>query len=361
MKKSIIFFVIALLLLAACAQVEKPTEKVKVGVILPLTGAQGNYGEGVTKGIELALKEVSNIDVIYEDEQSDTRVAVTAFNKLTDVDGVKIIVGPVLSGSMLAVGPLAEQKKVIILGPTAVANKISDAGDYTFRIRETATGHGKTTAEYAIAKGWKKAAMLNANAEGTLAYASPFATRYQELGGTLLAQELYDKDSGDARTQLSKVIDSKPEVIYTSGFAKDIGMNMKIAREMGYTGPFLTTPAMEDKAFLTAAQGAGEGAIYTSGFNPGTRQAQEFKQKYATAYNDPNFSWFIANAYDALKLISKIVEQCHEDTDCIKQQLYATQNYNGASGTFSFDSKGDVDRPLILMQVKDGGFVPLEN
>jgi len=274
---------------------------------------------------------------------------------------VKIIIGPVLSGSVLAVAPLAEQKKVIILSSTAVTGKITDAGDYTFRNRETATGHGKTMAEYAISKGWKKAAMLNANAEGPLAYANPFATRYQELGGTLVAQELYDKDSGDARTQISKVIDSKPEVIYTSGFAKDIGINLKIAREMGYTGPFLTTPAMEDKAFLTAAQGAGEGIVYTSGFNPGTQQAQEFKQKYANVYNDPNFSWFVANAYDALKLISKIVEQCNDDTDCIKQQLYATQNYNGVSGTFSFDSKGDVDRPLILMQVKNGGFVPLED
>ncbi len=358
--KQTIMIILTLLLLAACVQVEEPIEKVKVGVILPLTGAQGNYGEGITKGIELALKEVNNLEVIYEDEQSETKAAVTAYNKLTDVDGVKIIVGPVLSGSMLGIAPLAEQKKTIILGPTAVANKISDAGDYTFRIREIATGHGKTMAEYAIAKGWKKGAMLNANAEGTLAYANPFATRYLELGGTLSVQELYDKDSGDARTQLSKIIAAKPEVIYTSGFAKDVGLNMKIARELGYTGPFLTTPAMEDKAFLTAAQGAGEGAIYTSGFDPNTQQAQEFKQKYATTYNDPNFSWFIANAYDALKLISKIVEQCNEDTDCIKQQLYATKNYQGASGTFSFDEKGDVDRPLILMQVKDGGFVPAE-
>ncbi len=358
MKQTIII-ILTLLLLAACVQTGQ-TEKVKVGVILPLTGAQGNYGEGITKGIELALKEVSNVNVIYEDEQSDTKVAVTAFNKLTDVDGAKIIIGPVLSGSVLAVAPLAEQKKVIILSATAVAGKISDAGDYTFRIRETATGHGKTMAEYAISKVWKKAGMLNANAEGTLAYANPFATRYQELGGKLVAQELYDKDSGDARTQLSKIIAAQPEVIYTSGFAKDVGLNMKTARELGYTGPFLITPAMEDKAFLTAAQGAGEGAIYTSPFDPNTQQAKEFKQKYANTYNDPNFSWFVANAYDALKLISKIVEQCNDDTNCVKQQLYATQNYVGVSGTFSFDSKGDVSRPLILMQVKNGSFVPLE-
>jgi branched-chain amino acid transport system substrate-binding protein len=357
--KKIIFVIMALLFLGACSQVEQPAEKVKVGVILPLTGAQGNYGEGITKGVELALKEINNLEIIYEDEQSETKAAVTAYNKLTDVDGVKIIVGPVLSGSMLGIAPLAEQKKTIILGPTAVANKISDAGDYTFRIRETATGHGKTMAEYAIAKGWKKGAMLNANAEGTLAYASPFATRYLELGGTLLVQELYDKDSGDARTQLSKIVAAKPDVIYTSGFAKDVGLNMKIARELGYTGPLLTTPAMEDKAFLTAAQGAGDGAIYTSGFNPGTPQAREFMQKYASTYNDPNFSWFVANAYDALKLMSKIAEKCNEDTNCIKQQLYSTQNYQGASGTFSFDANGDVERPMTLMQVKNGSFVPL--
>jgi branched-chain amino acid transport system substrate-binding protein len=360
MKRILLSIILALLIACAPAQEAKPDEKIKVGLILTLTGGQSNYGEGLRKGIDLALKEVNNIDVVIEDEQSDAKVAVTTFNKLTDIDGVKIIIGPVLSGSVLAVAPLAEQKKVITLTATATAAKISDAGDHIFRIRETATGHGRKMAEYAASKEWTKGAVLNVNAEAGISYADAFKHRFKELGGIIIIEEMYEKDAQDMRTQAAKIIAAKPEFVYFPGFAKDIGMSMKQLRELGYKGAFITTPAMEDQAFFTAAGTAGEGAVYSSAFNPASPKAIEFMQKYEQAYGKEGFSWFIANAYDAAKLVSKIIDTCDENVECIKQQLYATQNYEGASGTFSFDAKGDVNRPLILMQVKGNSFVPLE-
>jgi len=365
MKLAVIFALIGILVLAACstqtATTEKPADqKVKVGLILTLTGGQANYGEGLRKGIDLALKEVSNVEVIYEDEQSDAKAAVTAFNKLTDIDGVKVIIGPILSGSVLAVAPLAEQKQVIVLSPTATAAKISDAGDYTFRIRETATLHGRKMAEYAIREGWTKGSVLNVNAEAGLSYASAFKDHFKEMGGTIVIEEMYEKDAQDMRTQATKITAAKPEFVYFPGFAKDIGMSMKQLRELGYKGAFITTPAMEDKAFFTAAGTAGEGAVYSSPFDPASVEAKAFIEKYEQTYGTEGFSWFVANAYDTLKLVSKLVEQCGDNISCIKQQLYATKNYVGVSGTFSFDEKGDVNRPLILMQVKNNSFVSLE-
>jgi len=352
--------IMTLLLLAACAPVQEAQEKIKVGVIITLTGGQSNYGEGLRKGTDIALKEVDNLNVIFEDEQSDAKAAVTAFNKLTDVDGVKLIIGPVLSGSVLAVAPLAEQKKVVIISPTATAAKISDAGDYTFRIRETATGHGRKMAEYAISKGWTKGSVLNVNAEAGLSYANAFKDRFKELGGTIVAEEMYEKDAQDMRTQAAKLIAAKPEFVYFPGFAKDIGMSMKQLRDLGYSGEFITTPAMEDKAFFTAAGMAGEGVVYSSAFDPESPQSIDIMQKYEQTYGTEGFSWFVANAYDSIKLISKIVEQCGDTVNCIKQQLYATKGYVGTSGTFSFDSKGDVTRSLVLMQVKGNEFVKLK-
>lgn len=360
MKTHIILGIIAMLLLAACAPAVQEAEKVKIGAILTLTGGQASYGQGLTKGLELAKAEIDNIDVIIEDEQSDAKAAVTAFTKLTDVDGVKIIIGPVLSGSVLAVAPQAEQKHIIVISPTATAGKISDAGDYTFRIREIAPAHGRRMAEYAISKGWKKAAVLNVNAEAGLSYASAFMEHFKELGGTITANELYEKDAQDMRTQAEKIKATNPDFVYFPGFATDIGLSMKQLRQLGYQGAFLTTPAMEDNAFFTAAAGTGEGAVYSSAYDPNTPEAQAFHQKYEQKYGTEGYSWFVANAYDALKLVSKIVEQCKDDTECVKQQLYATKEYVGASGTFSFDSKGDVSRKLILMQVKGDKFVPME-
>lgn len=361
MKTALIFALIAIAFVAGCIgqQAGQPGEKelVKVGVIAPLTGGQAVYGEGMRKGLDMALNEVGNVRLVYEDEQSDAKAAVTAFTKLTDVDGVKVVIGPVLSGSVLAVAPLAEQKRVIVLSPTATAAKITDAGDYTFRIRETARLHGRAIAEYAISRNWTKAALMNANAEAALSYADTFDERFAELGGTVVAKELYEKDARDMRTQAEKVRAASSDFVYFTGFAADIGLAMKQLRQLGYEEPFLTTPAIEDKVFFTNAAGAAEAALYTSPFDPDAPAAAEFRQKYDQAYNDSNFAWYVANAYDSLKLVSKIAEECGDDTGCFKQKLYATRDYPGASGTFGFDEKGDVARPLIFMSVRNDAFV----
>ena len=362
MKTAFIVTVIALLLLAACgnntidAQTTLPTDKVKVGVILPLTGSSANLGIGIQKGIEIAKQEINNLDIIYEDDAGNTKNAITSFNKLADVDKARIVILG-LSGSTLGIAPLAEEKKIILMAPIASAEKISDAGDYTFRIREVSTFHGRKMAEYAISRGWKKAAISSLNADSSLTYVKGFIQRYGELGGQITAKELYEKDEADVRTQMGKIKAANPEVIFFAGLTDDTARAMKTARELGVKQPFLAHPGIEDgNTFFKVAGNSAEGTIYSSPFDDRTAQAQEFKRLYAQKYNEAAFPWFATNSYDALKLISKVVEKCGENTDCIKKELYATQNYVGASGTFSFDAKGDVQRPLILMKVENQAF-----
>ena len=148
-KLIITLCMVALLLISGCATQTAQTtvisipdktsiqEKtpIKIGALLPLSGPNAKYGEEIRQGIELAREELNsqggingrNVEVLYEDDQADPKTGVSAIQKLIDVEGVHVILGPWASGVALATAPIAEDKKVIMLAE-AIAPAISDAG-----------------------------------------------------------------------------------------------------------------------------------------------------------------------------------------------------------------------------------------
>lgn len=76
-----------------------------------------------------------------------------------------------------------------------------------------------------------------------------------------------------------------------------------------------------------------------------------FKNKHGRPLEEEVYG---ALAYDLYNILANAIEICGNDTDCIKDRLYAVQNYTGASGIFSIDSNGDALHDFILRRVVDG-------
>ena len=106
-----------------------------------LTGPGETYGSVALQAKQLAVEEINAaggingrmLELIVEDSKCSAQDAITAYNKLTDVDGVKIILGTSCSGAMLGAAPLAEADGVILFSGLATNPDIANAGDYIFR------------------------------------------------------------------------------------------------------------------------------------------------------------------------------------------------------------------------------------
>jgi len=114
----------------------------KIGVLTPLTGGEANYGRSTKRGIDLAIDEINarqgagriQFRAIYEDDQMNPTVATSAIQKLISADKVPVILGPFGSTVVLAVAPIAERYKTVLISASATADAIADAGDYIFRV-----------------------------------------------------------------------------------------------------------------------------------------------------------------------------------------------------------------------------------
>ena len=104
-------FILSLLLFPLTASAEP---KIKIGVIAPLSGPAAELGTQIKNGIEVAKKDLkSNVEFIYEDGACNATAALTAARKLTNMNNVPVVIGPLCSPPFLSVAPLLRPSSVL--------------------------------------------------------------------------------------------------------------------------------------------------------------------------------------------------------------------------------------------------------
>lgn len=372
-KKQLLIGAVIVIVLAAfaCACLDKqPTEseEIKIGAIFPLTGEGAKYGEDAKLGIDLAVEEINaaggikgkKIQVVYEDSQAAPSQGVAAIQKLITVDKVPVIIGAMASSVTLAIAPIAEENKVVLLSPASSAATITEAGDYIFRNEFSDAYGGKAQAELTWDElGIRDVAILYVNNDYGVGVADTFKKTFESLGGNITAVEVFEQGATDFRTQLTKIKDSNPEAIFLIGYKETI-LILKQAKELGIETQILSTPMFEDPEILEKVGDLAEGVIYIyyGGFDPKSEEEQikvfvsSFNEKYG---REPGY--YTALSYDATKIISVAIEKGGFNSEGIKSALYDIKDYPGLTGSTSFDENGDVIKPVTLKTVKDGKFV----
>jgi branched-chain amino acid transport system substrate-binding protein len=364
---------IMVIMLAGCPQKRTsqpptlPTTKqqtIKIGAVLPLTGDLATYGQNARDGIELAKEEVNSkggikVEVVYEDSKGQPQAAVSAMQKLITVDKVSCIIGEVASSPTLAMAPIANQRKVVLLSPAASSPKITNAGEYVFRIWPSDDFEVSVMADYVNRKGYKRVAVLYVNNDYGKAMYEAFARKVKGYGVAVVAVEPFQQNATDLRTQLTKIKAAQPDAIYLISYPKETIVFLGQYRQLGLKVPVLSTSAFEDPQILKTQKAAAEGVVFTSPIPPDPKDqvVMAFRKNYKAKFGkEPGL---VADyGYDALKLIVEAARLGGgTDGERIKRGLEKIKDFKGASGLINFDANGDVVKPSGLKTVKGGQFV----
>ena len=344
------------------------TEPVKIGFVGPLTGDAANIGQNVRAAVEISVKEVNGaggidgrpLEIVYEDGQCTGSVAANAANKLINVDKVPLILGGACSGETSAFTGAAEQSKTVVLSYCSSAPTISQAGDYIFRDYPSDLYQGSFGAEYIYNKlGKKNVAILYVKSDWGNGIKDVFAKRFKELGGTVVADEGYEQTSRDLRTQLTKIKAANPEVVYFLGYTEASIPGIKQAKELGLNVPLFGGDAWDDSKIWSEVGAAGEGDMYSVAYAP---LNADFKAKMKAKVGNDEITICAPQAYDAVKLIAKVIGKVGTNAEAIKNELYKTSYVGGVSASeIKFDSNGDlVGANYIVKVVRNGEAVELK-
>ena len=343
----------------------------RIGVVLSLTGRGGTFGQRALNGMQLAVDEINAtepfrsrpIRLFVEDSRSSAPQALSAFRKLIDVDHASVVIGFVLSDEVLTCAPVANERRVVVLSTAAGSDQIKDAGDYVFRNRESASLQAESIARASLQRfGFREVAILHSNAANGISYRDSFRDALQRLGGTVPLAVGYNEGKTDYRAEIERVHARSPRAVYIAGLDHELGLILKQAREVGFAPQFFSSAGAISQQLLEIAGAGAEGLV--SGSAPFNVESDDARvRSFATAFRTrfgeaPDF--IAANSYDAVHILAEIFKSGTTDSEGIKTALYAIRDFPGVGGSTTFDSYGEVTKPIGLVVVRNGRFAPLE-
>jgi len=345
---------------AACGGTPPATppapETFKIGVVLDLSGDLAPMGARMLDGARLAAEEINaaggvlgkQVVLVEEDGKTDPSAGLDRVKKLIEIDGVQVIVGPMISGSSKLAIPLAKEHEVPLITMSATAFELSEieGTEWFFRTCLLDDAQGKVLADVVMDGGFTRLATVVLNNLYGKGVQAALVEGLAEQGwtGEVVAEVEYDEAKKDYLTELGQVRDSNPDVVLCVSYADDGIIIFKQALEMG----------LDSIAWL------GCDGNYGSGLFVDPRSA-EFMWKaiaagtrtvgFGTAYDD-----FVANytakygaapeiycdtTYDAVWAAAKAIEAAGAYDGAAIRDALAALSFEGASGPISFDEKGD--------------------
>ncbi len=319
-----------------------------------LTGVGETYGTVASQAKRMAADEINAnggingrpLELVVEDSQCSAQGAVAAYTKLTDVDGVKIILGTSCSSAMLGAAPLAEADGIILFSGLASNPDIAKAGDYIFRTQISDVQVGIDTGNLLWSDGIRRLATITESTDYAEGVRRTSVAQFQQRGGEIVAEEYYASDITDFRTQLSKLLDADPDALHLAPQSEfSAGTIIKQARELGYDGPIYAETVSVGTTSLDIAGDAATGMkAITADLDPENEKAQEVLANFRKRYDYITLPWHLGSAYDDVYIAAECLKMTGDDQDAdgFRDCMYGI-TWSGAIGNdYSFDADGEV-------------------
>jgi branched-chain amino acid transport system substrate-binding protein len=306
------------------------------------------------------------IALVVKDNQDDPMLSAELAEELIIQDGVAAIIGPGYSRNALQVAPVAQSYGVPLVTTTATNPNVTAPGDFVFMAAFADTFQGEVMAHFARQSLRARTAALLVEAgdpyvEGLAAF---FEESFTDLGGDIVAKEMYSGGDTDFTSQLTVIAAEAPDVVFMPGFAPEVPLAIKQARTIpqenasGITATFLGGDGWEDADLIPMGGDALEESYFSTHFSAEAPNGsvQDFVQWYQSMFGiSPDMN--AAMGYDALKLVATAIRRAGSvDKEAIRDQLAATQGYKGATCIQSYDEHRHPIKGAVIMQIKDGQF-----
>lgn len=367
MKKLLSIVLGLMLALTACGQPAADTpaaqsmpSTIKLGLLAPTSGDLAVYGQAVFNATELAVAELNadggvngvNIELIHYDNEGDPTKSMTLFNKLVEEDEIVALVGPVISGTSLVVGPLADEAGIPMLTPTATNPDVTPGLKHVFRACYIDPYQGRVVAKFAQENLEAKTAVIFRNVSND--YSIGLADAFNEaFTGDILADEGYTGEDNDFKAIIAKIADKNPDVIFLPDYFNVVGLIAKQLNEAGVEATLLGGDGWDGIQSAYADEINGDFFANHYATTDESPVVQGFISAYEAKYSEtPNA--LAALAYDATKVMASAMETAGSvDSAAIIKALGATDQ-DAVCGRIKFDEDGNTVKAISIIKINDG-------
>ena len=374
MKRILLTVSVIASLLSTIACVQKGGEKtnadagatIKVGIYADLTGQTSSFGQSTKNGIELAFAEINEnggvlgkkLEAVIEDDQGRPEQAKTVVQKLISQDKVQVVLGEVASTNSLAAAPVAQDAKIPMISPSSTNPKVTQTGDYIFRVCFIDPFQGGVMAKFAANDLKAKTAAIfgDVQSDYSKGLSQYFTEEFTKLGGKVLEEQKYTQNDTDFKGQLTSIRQLNPDVIYVPGYYGEVGIIVKQARELGMKQPILGGDGWDSPKLWDLGGDALKDTYISNHYsveNPAP-EIQKFVKAYEAKYTAKPDS-LAALAYDAAYILADSLKRAGSaDAAKLRDAIAATKDFKGVTGNISINKDRDAVKPAAVLGLEPG-------
>ncbi|MBS4031149.1 MAG: ABC transporter substrate-binding protein [Clostridiales bacterium] len=345
---------------------QQPVEEfIKIGSVMPVTGAIATFGVSSVEAIELAFKEINaeggvlggkKLKLYNEDNRSTAEETATAFQKLIEQEKVVAIIGSVASSHSLAGAPIAQDAKIPTISPTSTNPAVTLIGDYIFRACFLDPFQGEMMAKFALNElGLTTAAMIvEQESDYAKGLAQFFKQHFEAGGGTVVQTEEFSNQDKDFTAILTNIKAKNPEFVYIPSYYDTVGPILRQAKDMELNAQFGGGDGWDSADLFDLAGDAANGGFFSNHYSPDidSPEVKKFLASYMAEYGKVPDA-LAALAYDAAYLMARAIDAAGSTDGTAIRDALAAITFTGVSGNIVFDANGD--------PVKTGVIVGIEN
>ncbi|MFB6420315.1 MULTISPECIES: ABC transporter substrate-binding protein [Bradyrhizobium] len=343
-------------------------EKIKLGVIVTLSGPAAALGQQVRDGFALAVKDLGSkmggrdVEVVVVDDELKPDAGVTKVKGLLERDKVDFVIGPIFSNILQAIHrPVTESKTFLIspnAGPSTFAGK--DCNPFFYVTSYQNDQVHEILGKVAQDRGYKRMYLMVPNYQAGKDSVAGFKLDYK---GEIVEESYMPLNTLDFQPELSKISSQKPDALFTF-MPGGLGVNLvKQYRQAGLADSIPVLSAFTvDESTLPAQQDAAVGMFGGANWAPNldNPQNKKFVASYEAAYNVVPGTYAF-QAYDAAMLIDSAVKAVKGDLsnkDAVRAALKKA-DFTSLRGAFKFNTNGYPIQDFYLTKVAkrpDGKF-----
>ena len=371
--------VVALIAAALFAMPAFAADTIKIGFNIPLTGDIPKVGEGSKFSAEMLKEEINGagglkvgdktytLEFIYEDNEAKAESATAAAMKLITSDEVLAMIGPQSSKQAVPAGEVANSMLTPMITPWSTNPNATKDRPYVFRACFLDPFQGPVLAKFVTEElGAKKAAVLyDIASDYPKGLAEFFKAAFEEIhgAGSVVAFETFTTKDRDFSAQLTNIINSGADILFTPQYYDEVPLIAKQAHEQGWNKPIVGSDSWGSAELNNLCGADCHGLFFSTHYAAAGAQGKtkEFIDKYNAKYgyipDDVG-----ALTWDGINLLLQAIQSTgglsgdlQKDRDAIREQLANTKEFDGITGKMVFNGQNDPSKCAVIVKISDTG------
>ena len=342
------------------------TSEIVIGHYGSMTGNTAHFGQDTDKAVKLAVDEQNaaggllgkKIRVVTLDDRGDSAEAANAVSRLIDVEKVVALIGEVSSSLSLAGGRVAQRRKIPMVSPSSTNPKVTQVGDYIFRVCFLDPFQGKVMADFARneLKFERVAIFKDVKNDYSIGLADAFRAAFTANGGKIVSEQSYSQGDTDFSAQLTTIKGSDAQGIYVPGYYAEVGTIARTAQRLGLKVPLMGGDGWDAPDLFKIGGDALEGSFFSNHFAPdaATAKAQKFVSDFKAKYGQEP-TGLGALGYDAAIVLFGAIQRAGKtDPESVRNALADTKNFEAVSGVISINKDRDAEKSAVILAIEGG-------